>query len=161
VSQDAVGFGARLRACREDAGLSQEDLAARSGVSLRAIGKLEQERTRWPYRETVQRLADALDLRDQARADFAAAAERRRSRLASSTASGEQAPPRAPGADLPSAIVPRQLPGVAAHFTGRAAELMTLDAMLEQAGGQRQGTMVISAIGGTAGVGKTNLGANT
>jgi tetratricopeptide (TPR) repeat protein/transcriptional regulator with XRE-family HTH domain len=154
VSQDAASFGARLRACREAAGLSQEDLAVRSGMSLRAIGKLEQERTRWPYRETVQRLADALELRGQARAAFVAAAGRRRGRVASSAAGGEQVPP---GADLSSAIVPRQLPGAAAHFTGRAAELKTLDAMLEQADGQRHGTVMISAIGGTAGVGKTAL----
>jgi tetratricopeptide (TPR) repeat protein/transcriptional regulator with XRE-family HTH domain len=158
VSQDAAGFGARLRACRDAAGLSQEDLAARSGVSLRAIGKLEQERTRWPYRETVQRLADALELRGQARAAFVAAAGRRRGRVASSAAAVEPAPPgTALGADLSSAIVPRQLPGAAAHFTGRAAELKTLDAMLERADGQWQGMVVISAIGGTAGVGKTAL----
>jgi len=153
VSQDAASFGARLRACREAAGLSQEDLAVRSGMSARTVGKLEQERTRWPYRETVQRLADALELRDQARADFVAAAGRRRGR-ASSAAAGESAPP---GTGPSSAMVPRQLPGIAAHFTGRAAELKTLDAMLERANGQRQGTMVISAIGGTAGVGKTAL----
>jgi DNA-binding SARP family transcriptional activator/tetratricopeptide (TPR) repeat protein len=53
--------------------------------------------------------------------------------------------------------VPRQLPGMAAHFTGRAAELAALDGMLDRASGQQPGPVVISAIGGTAGVGKTAL----
>jgi DNA-binding SARP family transcriptional activator/tetratricopeptide (TPR) repeat protein len=63
-------------------------------------------------------------------------------------------------AKLPAAallMVPRQLPGLAANFTGREAELAELDGMLEEADGQRPGTVVISAIGGTAGVGKTTL----
>jgi DNA-binding SARP family transcriptional activator/tetratricopeptide (TPR) repeat protein len=52
---------------------------------------------------------------------------------------------------------PRQLPGVAAHFTGRADELAELSTVLDQAGGHAPGTVVISAIGGMAGVGKTAL----
>jgi DNA-binding SARP family transcriptional activator len=51
--------------------------------------------------------------------------------------------------------VPRQLPAAVAGFTGRAAELTALTGMLDQAG--TPGTLVISAIGGTAGVGKTAL----
>jgi len=49
----------------------------------------------------------------------------------------------------------RQLPAMVAHFTGRAAELRTLTGILEDTGAP--GTIVISAIGGTAGVGKTAL----
>ena len=44
-----------------------------------------------------------------------------------------------------------------AHFTGRAQELAALTALLDQAGADSAGTVVISAIGGTAGVGKTAL----
>jgi DNA-binding SARP family transcriptional activator len=53
-------------------------------------------------------------------------------------------------------VVPRQLPGPVRHFTGRAGELEALDELADQAatGG---GTVVISAITGTAGVGKTTL----
>jgi DNA-binding SARP family transcriptional activator/tetratricopeptide (TPR) repeat protein len=51
--------------------------------------------------------------------------------------------------------VPRQLPAAVTGFTGRAAELATLTDMLGEAG--TAGTVVISAIGGTAGVGKTAL----
>jgi DNA-binding SARP family transcriptional activator/tetratricopeptide (TPR) repeat protein len=53
--------------------------------------------------------------------------------------------------------VPRQLPAAVTNFTGRAAELAALTGLLEQAGAQPAGTVVISAVGGTAGVGKTAL----
>jgi DNA-binding SARP family transcriptional activator/tetratricopeptide (TPR) repeat protein len=54
-------------------------------------------------------------------------------------------------------LVPRQLPAAVADFTGRATELAVLTEMLHQAGAGGPGTVVISAIGGTAGVGKTTL----
>jgi len=57
----------------------------------------------------------------------------------------------------PAGTVPRQLPAAVAGFTGRAAELAALTQMLDQAGAGGAGTVVISAIGGTAGVGKTAL----
>jgi DNA-binding SARP family transcriptional activator/Tfp pilus assembly protein PilF len=74
-------------------------------------------------------------------------------------ASPEPSPATPPGpaaAPGPPAVVPRQLPGTVRHFTGRAGELAALTGLLEQAG-QTPGTVVISAIGGTAGVGKTAL----
>ena len=52
-------------------------------------------------------------------------------------------------------VVPRQLPAAAGPFTGRQPELKTLDGLLGQA--DEAGTVVISAIDGTAGVGKTAL----
>ena len=61
MSDDHGGFGARLRACRRSAGLSQEELAERSGLSVRTISNLERGRARWPYRDTLRRLADALE----------------------------------------------------------------------------------------------------
>ena len=70
MNSDGREFGILLRACRQTAGLSQEELAERSGLSLRSISNLERGRTRWPYRETLHRLADALELRDVARAVF-------------------------------------------------------------------------------------------
>ena len=54
-------------------------------------------------------------------------------------------------------VVPHLLPGAAPHFTGRAAELAALSEVLDRAGSHAPGTVVISAIGGTAGVGKTAL----
>jgi tetratricopeptide (TPR) repeat protein/transcriptional regulator with XRE-family HTH domain len=52
---------------------------------------------------------------------------------------------------------PRQLPTTVADFTGRAAELQRLTQVLDAAGASRPGMVVISAIGGMAGVGKTAL----
>jgi len=57
----------------------------------------------------------------------------------------------------PALAVPRQLPATAACFTGRAAELATLTRMVSKAGSGAAGTLVISAIAGAAGVGKTAL----
>lgn len=53
--------------------------------------------------------------------------------------------------------VPRELPRRVAHFVGRAEELAALTGLLDRAGDGMPGTVVISAIGGTAGVGKTAL----
>jgi tetratricopeptide (TPR) repeat protein/transcriptional regulator with XRE-family HTH domain len=52
---------------------------------------------------------------------------------------------------------PRQLPAAVADFTGRAAELQRLTQVLDAAAASRPGTVIISAIGGMAGVGKTAL----
>ncbi len=56
-----------------------------------------------------------------------------------------------------AAVVPRQLPGAVADFTGRMAELAALTGLLDRPAGQAPEAVVISAIGGTAGVGKTAL----
>src|SRR2546430_15047907 len=54
--------GGRLRRARITAGLSQEELAERSGVSVRAISDLERGRTRRPYPRSIRLLASALRL---------------------------------------------------------------------------------------------------
>jgi hypothetical protein len=57
-------------------------------------------------------------------------------------------------------VVPRQLPAAVPHFTGRAGELAALSRLLEPPAGASEasgGAVVISAIGGTAGIGKTAL----
>ncbi len=51
--------------------------------------------------------------------------------------------------------VPRQLPAAVRHFAGRVPELRSLARLLEAPGAA--GTVVISAIDGTAGIGKTAL----
>jgi DNA-binding SARP family transcriptional activator len=78
---------------------------------------------------------------------------------------GERCPDGPPGplAASPAAIrepglggvVPRQLPAGVQHFAGRADKLAALDGLLDQLAGQ--GTAVITAVGGMAGVGKTTL----
>lgn len=80
--------------------------------------------------------------------------------LAAPSAAPDGPPQRAApltGSAGPPAQVPRQLPAAVPHFTGRSAELARLSRILDQAGTRAPGTVVISAIGGTAGVGKTAL----
>ncbi|NKE56614.1 helix-turn-helix domain-containing protein [Lentzea sp. PSKA42] len=60
-------FGARLLQHRKNAGLSQEELSARSGVSVRAISDMERGRARSPQRRTTEALLDALDLDETSR----------------------------------------------------------------------------------------------
>ena len=57
-----VGFGGLLRQLRESAGMTQEELAARAGLSSKAVSLLERGERRRPYAHTVTALADALDL---------------------------------------------------------------------------------------------------
>ena len=56
-----------------------------------------------------------------------------------------------------AAPVPRQLPPAVADFVGRSGELAALTALLDQTAESTPPAMVISSIGGTAGVGKTAL----
>ncbi len=58
--------GAALRQARQSAGLTQEELAARTGLSVRAIGDLERGRTARPHGRSVKVLAQALGLAEPA-----------------------------------------------------------------------------------------------
>jgi transcriptional regulator with XRE-family HTH domain len=60
-------LGTLLRTHRAARGLTQEELADLSGLSVRAIADMERGRTARPYRRSVQRLADALGLSGPAR----------------------------------------------------------------------------------------------
>jgi transcriptional regulator with XRE-family HTH domain len=55
-------FGAILRVHRTSRGLTQEELASLSGLSVRAIADMERGRTSRPYPNSVQCLAAALGL---------------------------------------------------------------------------------------------------
>jgi DNA-binding SARP family transcriptional activator/DNA-binding XRE family transcriptional regulator len=68
---------------------------------------------------------------------------------------GEPVPANAPTAAQPP--VPRQLPICPRHFAGRLRELRVLTGLLDQPGGNPASVVVIAAIGGTAGIGKTAL----
>jgi DNA-binding SARP family transcriptional activator len=71
---------------------------------------------------------------------------------------GDSLPARRSATLMPMApVMPRQLPPDVSHFTGRAAELGRLDTLLATSGGGMTATIVITAINGTPGVGKTAL----
>jgi predicted ATPase/DNA-binding XRE family transcriptional regulator len=63
-------FGDLLRQHRNAAGLTQEDLAERTGLSPDAISLLERGERRRPHRYTVQSLAEALGLSQLERVRF-------------------------------------------------------------------------------------------
>jgi tetratricopeptide (TPR) repeat protein/transcriptional regulator with XRE-family HTH domain len=126
----------RLIQRRKALGLTQEDLATLLKVDPSTVVRWERGTTRplpwlWP------RLARVLKVPPG----------RLEALLAADGTAGSSA----------EAAVPRQLPAAVAGFTGRAAELAVLARMLDEAGAGSPGTVVISAIGGTAGVGKTAL----
>lgn len=58
----ADGLGERLRRQRVEAGLTQEELAQKSGLSVRAISDMERGRTRRPRRSTLSQIVAALDV---------------------------------------------------------------------------------------------------
>ncbi|HEU5099238.1 MAG TPA: protein kinase [Roseiflexaceae bacterium] len=71
--EQPLRFGALLRRYREAAGLSQEQLAERAGLTVSAIGALERGERKRPYPHTLQRLVKALDLDETRRAALIAA----------------------------------------------------------------------------------------
>src|SRR5512145_1625209 len=70
----AGSFGALLRALRETAGYTQEELATIAGLSVHAVSALERGERRRPHVETVRALSAALDLRGPTREALLASA---------------------------------------------------------------------------------------
>ena len=136
---ERADFGALLRSLREQALLSQEQLAERSGLSLRGIGDLERGRVRTPRRVSVRLLADALGLTGDQREQFVNAAQ-----------SPQPASPAT--ASAPGTPAPCLLPPAVADFTGRRTQLARLDELLSDTTTPRA-----IAVAGKAGVGKTTL----
>jgi transcriptional regulator with XRE-family HTH domain len=154
-------FGTLLRQYRAASGLSQEELADKSGLSARAVANMERGRTARPHRRSVQLLAEALGLPeyDWLRLD-------RASRVPDTGPAANPVQPQATAvADVPESrpqppgaiAVPRQLPAAVRHFTGRTAEMALLAKLVGRAVDETPETVLISAIGGLAGVGKTAL----
>lgn len=71
---DGGTFGDLLRRFRLTAGLSQEALAERAGISVDAVAALERRRRHTPRPDTLRRLTIALGLRDAERSLLAQAA---------------------------------------------------------------------------------------
>jgi len=66
-SAAAGSFGAQLKALREAAGFTQEELATVAGLSVHAVSALERGQRRRPHAGTVRALSAALDLSDATR----------------------------------------------------------------------------------------------
>ena len=71
-----ASFAAHLKRRRAAAGLTQEELAERAGISVRSIGDLERGAAHRPRKDTARLLAAALGLPPEEREAFVAAARR-------------------------------------------------------------------------------------
>ena len=126
-------FGAHLKALREAAGFTQEELATTAGLSVHAVSALERGERRRPHLETVRALSAALDLTGANRDAFLGSARA----SARATAAEELV-----GASLPSPLT---------SLLGRDTELETLRQWLGD-----PVSRLITLIG-PGGVGKTRL----
>lgn len=122
-----------LRHFRIRAGLTQEALAATAGLSSQAISALENGRRRHPRAVTIDLLTAALGLSSSDREQLENAASRR--------------------SDVPAHT---QLPPPISDFTGRSRQLAELEELLRTPYGVAP-AVVISAVGGMGGIGKTTL----
>jgi predicted ATPase/transcriptional regulator with XRE-family HTH domain len=77
ASGEDAPFGARLRDLRETAGLTQEELAERAGLTAKTISLLERGERKRPHPHTVRSLAEALELSEWERAVLTEAIPRR------------------------------------------------------------------------------------
>jgi len=59
MKRGAGAFGARLKALREKAGFTQEELATIAGLSVHAVSALERGERRRPHPDTVRALSAA------------------------------------------------------------------------------------------------------
>ncbi|HEY7143261.1 MAG TPA: helix-turn-helix domain-containing protein, partial [Streptosporangiaceae bacterium] len=152
AGQAALGFGGLLRRLRDQAGLTQDELAEAAQVSQRAISDLERGINATARKDTALLLAGALGLDGPARDLFVAAA---RGRAQASEALAAAAPDAGAGS---AAAASRTLPRDMAPFTGRRAELAQLMARWAEAVAADGGGVVsVHAIGGMAGIGKTTF----
>ena len=124
-------LAALLKKLRVQAGLSQQTLADRALISVQAVSALERGYRKAPYRATLERIADALALSEEARQMLEHSARRSRG-------------PRLVEQDLPPAHnLPRQL----TSFLGRDEVVQEIADLVE--------TAPLVSIVGTGGAGKT------
>jgi transcriptional regulator with XRE-family HTH domain len=127
-------FGTRLRQLREAAGLTQEELASRAGLSAKAISVLERGERKRPFPHTVRAIADALELSENERASLLSAVPKRGS---VTTASAQ------------TTVSKSNLPTPSTSLLGRERELGEIRTFLRE--------VRLLTLTGTGGVGKTRL----
>ena len=144
VAVPAPSFAELLLALRVRAGLTQEDLAERAGLTPHAISALERGARTRPYPHTVRALAEGLGLSEAEEADLRTAVPRRQS-AAAGAAVADTAPPAASG------LRPAPVPVPPTSLLGRDADVAALVDRLSD-GGIRLVTLT-----GVGGVGKSRL----
>jgi predicted ATPase/DNA-binding XRE family transcriptional regulator len=132
--EHSAPFGARLRKLREAAGLTQEELAWRAGLTAKAISVLERGERKRPFPHTVRAIADALELSENERASLLAAVPKRGSAATSSAS---------------TPVSKSNLPTPSTPLLGREKELAEISTFLRE--------VRLLTLTGTGGVGKTRL----
>jgi predicted ATPase/DNA-binding CsgD family transcriptional regulator/transcriptional regulator with XRE-family HTH domain len=147
-------FGALLRQARRAAGLTQEQLAERAGLSVDLISKVEREVTRAPQPYTLDQLAEALQLEASERTQWERAV--RGKRLPGTVT--EPDPSARLDRSLPSPVEPaalqpirHRLPAAPNALIGREQEVQTICTLLQDP------QVRVLTLTGSAGVGKTRL----
>lgn len=126
-------FAALLKRHRRNAGLTQEELAERAGLSARAISDLERGVKRTPRRDTLSLLINALELSEAEREQFQRAVGSRAKRASK------------------SAAAPSNVPARLTSFVGRQREIAGLrDRLLSD-------ELRLLTLTGPAGAGKSSL----
>ena len=134
-------FAVLLRRLREARGLTQEELAARAGLTVHGVSALERGVRKRPYPHTIRSLADALDVTAQERAGLLAAA------LATTLV------PVPAERTAPERVEPvvRGLPAAVTPLLGRDDDVSSVAAALGRVSAR------LVTLTGTGGVGKTRL----
>src|SRR5581483_11031113 len=121
MAAERSDFGAALRSVRLAAGLTQDELAERAGLSVRGIQDLERGARRSPHPETLRRLRAALSEHSDATPTGASAVDEalRSDRLRQHTL-----------APSPTSPVSGRFPVAHTSFVGRDAQLVELAELL-------------------------------
>ena len=153
ADQGNEAFGTVLRRQRRAAGLTQEELAARAGLSARGIADLERGARHTPRRDTVELLAQALGGSPEVKATlFAALAAARRT---ASPTNGSGGTADGVASDVPPTQVHAQprhnLPAQVSSLLGRDDAIRAVVALA------RRAEVRLVTLTGPGGVGKTRL----
>ena len=140
AEEGAAPFAVALRRLRERAGLTQEELAERAGLTAHAVSALERGTRTRPYPHTVRSLADGLRLTEAERTGLVASVPSRR-------AAGR--PQDRDAAATPAAPSGLVVPPTPLH--GRDGDLTALTALVHS------GRVRLVTLTGMGGVGKTRL----
>jgi len=152
VAEPGLSFAGLLRQLRNEARLTQEELAEAASVSPRSVSDLERGINRTAHRDTALLLAGALSLTGPVGDLFVAAARGRVSAaevLAARAGTTQDAVPHRQLPRTPTPSVTQNLPAPLTSFLGREQPLARLEKLLNEAR--------LVTLTGTGGAGKTRL----
>jgi predicted ATPase/transcriptional regulator with XRE-family HTH domain len=140
ADEASTPFALKLRRLRERAGLTQEELADRAGLTSHAVSALERGTRTRPYPHTVRALAGALGMSEAEQTDLVASVPSRRSPAA-----------RSAKAEQPAVTPPAGLVVPPTRLYGRDGDVLALASLV------RSGHVRLVTLTGMGGVGKTRL----